>query len=194
MGPGPDMTIRVVELPCERSFDLPVSFVRSAIEGLPLRAALQAPADDPHAGEAKTELSAYGEGDNVFVRGSLRGWLEVACSRCVGPAKLAVDEELFVTFMPAAAMPRPSEPGADADADAEVGDDDLELYPYDGEVIDLQQLLRDQLILSVPFAPLCDEGCLGLCSVCGANLNEGDCGCEREVLDPRLQALKNIKL
>ncbi len=187
------MTIRVVELPCERSFDLPVSFVRAAIEGLPLRAALGAPADDPNAGEAATAMSLYGEGENVFARGTLRGWLEVACSRCVGAARVAVDEEVFVTFMPTAAMPKQDAP-EEGEADIEVGEDDLELYPYDGEVVDLQPLLRDQLILSVPFAPLCDDACRGLCSVCGANLNESECGCEREVLDPRLAALKNIKL
>jgi uncharacterized protein len=186
------MTIRVVELPCERSLDLPVPFVRAAIEGLPLRAALGAPADDPDAGEASAAVSAYGEGENVFVRGNLRGHLVVACSRCVGPANIAVDEEIFVTYMPAGAMPKQEEDGADEDA--EVGEDDLELYPYDGEVVDLGPLLRDQLILSVPFAPLCDDACRGLCSVCGTNLNEGECGCEREVMDPRLAALKNLKL
>jgi uncharacterized protein len=192
MGLGPDMTIRVVELPCERSLDLPMAFVRAAIEGLPLRAALGAPADDPDAGEASAAVSAYGEGEHVFVRGQLRGHLVVACSRCVGPARIAVDEEIFVTYMPAGAMPKQEDVGDDEDA--EVGEDDLELYPYDGEVVDLGPLLRDQLILSVPFAPLCDDACRGLCSVCGTNLNEGECGCEREVMDPRLAALKNLKL
>ena len=186
------MTIRVVELPCERSFELPVSFVRTAIAELPLRVALQAPAEDPDAGSAAAAMSAYGEGENVFVRGSLTGWLQVACSRCVGPAKVAVNEDIFVTFMPSGAMPQP-EAGAE-EAGAEVGEDDLELYPYDGETVDLDPLLRDQLILSVPFAPLCNDACRGLCAVCGANLNEGECGCDREVLDPRLAALKNIKL
>jgi uncharacterized protein len=192
MVPGPDMTIRVVELPCERSFGLPVSFVRAAIEALPLRAALGAPADDPDAGEASAEVSAYGEGENVFVRGSLRGHLVVACSRCVGPAKVAVEEEIFITYLPAGAMPRQDE--VPEDEEAAIGEDDLELYPYDGEVVDLEPLLRDQLVLSVPFAPLCDDACRGLCSVCGTNLNEGECGCEREIADPRLAALKNLKL
>ena len=183
------MMIRVVELPAERRFDLPVSFVRAAIADLPLRVALQPAADDPDAGEAAVDLAAYGEGDNVFVRGSVRGWVEVACSRCVGRARVVVGEELFVTFMPSGAMPQQPD---DAE-DEEVEGDDLEVYPYDGEAIDLQPLLRDQLILSVPFAPLCDDACRGLCSVCGTNLNEGECGCEREVMDPRLAALKHIK-
>ena len=190
MGSGTDMKIRVMELPCERNFSLPLGFVRAAIESLPLRAALGAGPEDP-AGEAKSEISLYGEDENVFVRGTLSGWLEVACSRCVGPAQVAVDEDLQVTFMPTGAIPE--EPG-EPESETEIEDDDLELYPFDGETIDLEPLLRDQLVLSVPFAPLCDDACRGLCAVCGSNLNEGECGCEREVGDPRLAALKNIKL
>lgn len=188
MGSSSEMTIRVVELPCERSFALPVAFVRGAIEGLPLRAALGADPEDPDAGEAFTEVSLYEEGENVFVRGTLRGWLEVACSRCVGRARVAVDEALQVTYMPTAAIPEETEREVDLE------EDDLELYPFDGESIDLQPLLRDQLVLSVPFAPVCDEACRGLCPECGGDLNNVDCGCEREVIDPRLAALKNIKL
>src|SRR6266568_4727382 len=65
---------------------------------------------------------------------------------------------------------------------------------YTGKVIDLDPIVREQILLAVPGYPVCEEGCKGLCSVCGANLNERDCGCDRHVPDPRWAGLKNIKL
>ena len=193
MDTGAEMTIRLAELPCERSFRLPVAFVRTSLEGLPLRDALEATPDDPEAGSGEAALSVYGEGENVFVRGSLRGWVEVACSRCVGRARVPVDEELQVTFMPTAHIPA-KEPSETEDEGAEITGDDLDLYPYEGEEIDLKPLFRDQIILAVPFAPLCGEDCQGLCPKCGADLNERQCGCDPHVVDPRLAALKDIEL
>ncbi len=55
-------------------------------------------------------------------------------------------------------------------------------------------MVREQLVLSLPADPVCREDCQGLCTVCGANLNERDCGCDRHVPDPRWAGLKNIKL
>ena len=52
-----------------------------------------------------------------------------------------------------------------------------EIYPIDDDVIDLAPLVRDSVVLELPAAPLCREDCAGLCPQCGANLNEGACGC-----------------
>ena len=65
---------------------------------------------------------------------------------------------------------------------------------YSGKVIDLDPLVREQLVLSLPAYPVCREDCKGLCPVCGANLNERECGCDRHVPDPRWAGLKSIKL
>jgi len=54
---------------------------------------------------------------------------------------------------------------------------DEELYPIVDETIDLGPLARDAVVLELPMAPLCREDCAGLCVQCGANRNEGDCGC-----------------
>ena len=69
-----------------------------------------------------------------------------------------------------------------------------ELDPNDIEdnAIDLTEMFRDILIASQPIQNLCKEDCKGLCPVCGQNLNEGDCKCDRSVVDPRLEALKNF--
>ena len=59
--------------------------------------------------------------------------------------------------------------------------------------IDVTELLRDELIAGQPMKNLCKADCKGLCPVCGANLNDGECGCDRFTIDPRLEALKAIR-
>ena len=61
-------------------------------------------------------------------------------------------------------------------------------------MVDLDPILREQVLLSLPEYPVCQEGCKGLCSVCGKNLNEGECGCDRKVPDPRWAGLAKVKL
>jgi uncharacterized protein len=65
---------------------------------------------------------------------------------------------------------------------------------FDGRKIDLDPILQEQVLLALPMSLVCRESCRGLCPVCGENLNEKQCGCEREVVDPRWMALKNVKL
>src|SRR5690606_25493664 len=104
---------------------------------------------------AEAKLSFYGEGDSVFARGTLRGWIEVACGRCVGPVRVDIDEALAATFRPREFVPEDL-PQGEGD-EVELTEDDIDLYPYEGEEIDLAPVLREQIILAVPFAPLCRE-------------------------------------
>ncbi len=180
------MKVPLRELPTSLDLELDNGFVRDAVAGLPLRVALERPEDDPDAGRASAHLELYQEGDGVFASGQVSGWIEVACSRCVGPVRIPVDERVTVTFLPKERVPD------DDDQEVEVTEDDLDLFPYEGEEIDLAQLLREQLILAVPYAPLCRPDCKGLCSQCGADLNQAECGCQREILDPRLAPLRAL--
>ena len=186
-------------MPCHRRVELSPQFVGQVVSGLPLRVALERPDDDPEAGGGTAELDLYVEGENVFARGQLSGWVDIACSRCVGPVRIALEEPLSVTFMPAARLPdEEDDDEAEADEepaaiDAATGADDLDVFPYQGEQIDLEPLLREQILLAVPFAPLCSESCRGLCPVCGIDRNTGSCTCESVPPDPRWSTLKNLK-
>lgn len=162
------------------------------LRGLPMRDALGAPEGDPAAGHGKADVEIYADGSHVFVTGSFNGELTVACSRCVEPVKVPIEEKLMVTFMPASEMPAEADDDA-AEEGAEVAGDDLDLFPYEGEVVDLEPLFREQFVLSVPYAPLCKEDCKGLCPQCGIDRNTGTCACESPI-DPRLAALKGLKL
>jgi len=66
-------------------------------------------------------------------------------------------------------------------------------YPMVGDELDLEPLARDAVVLELPLAPLCKQGCLGLCPLCGADLNEGGCGCSADGGYPRWAALDVLR-
>ncbi|HEY5450600.1 MAG TPA: DUF177 domain-containing protein [Polyangia bacterium] len=103
-------------------------------------------------------------GDDYLLRGELVGDLETPCARCLEPALVHVDLPLTVTFVPAGA--EDVDPEEDADPD---------VVTFKGGEIDLSGELRDELVLAVPFNPLCDEACRGLCPLCGGNRNLVPC-------------------
>lgn len=156
-----------------------------------MRKALGKDAGD--AGSADAELEFYIEGDNIFARGNLDAWVELACSRCLVSLRHKISESLALTFLPGGHLPLEGDADDEAEADDESAETD-DTYGYEGEELDMQPLLRERLLLAIPYAPLCKPDCLGLCSQCGASLNDSECGCDRKVLDPRLAALKNIKV
>ena len=184
--------VLVRDLPTHRTLEVGPERVSEWVRGLPMRDALGAPDVDPQAGQGVADLDLYADGANVFASGTFTGHLVVACSRCIGPVKLVLDEKLLVTFMPQSEMPA-EEAGEDSEEGLEIGGEDLDLFPYDGETVDLEPLLREQFVLAIPYAPLCSETCKGLCPQCGIDRNTSTCTCEAPV-DPRLAALKGLKL
>ena len=185
-------TVLVRDLPVHRRFEVPPTLVGEWLKGLPMRDALGAPEGDPEAGQGVADLDLYADGTHAFASGTFKGHLTVACSRCVNPVKLVLDETLRVTFMPPSEMPQDDE-DAPSEEGAEVAEGDLDVFPFDGEKIELEPLFREQFVLAVPYAPLCAEDCKGLCPQCGIDRNTGTCSCEKPI-DPRLAALKGLKL
>lgn len=61
-------------------------------------------------------------------------------------------------------------------------------------MFDITEIVRDTLIISQPIKNLCKADCRGLCPICGFNLNNGDCKCDRFIADPRLAILQDLKL
>jgi uncharacterized protein len=177
------MKVKLRELPADRHIDLAPAFLRDILAGMN---------PDPGAGsgaapgEITADLSITEEHGTVFADGSLTGWIGVTCSRCLGTARLTIDEPFRVTFLPHAE-------GEDEDEEVELNQDDLDVASYHGDEIDLEPPLREQILLAVPIAPLCDEQCKGLCPLCGADRNQGECGCPEQTVDPRWSALKNLK-
>lgn len=134
----------------------------------------------------------------VFLTGEFQPALTAPCKRCVKEVALP----LAVSFSLRMVDKREAERSEhveddDADQDTRAGTFDLDQVdaePFDGKTIDLDPIVREQVLLALPVSVLCREDCKGLCSVCGQDLNEKDCGCERKVVDVRLAKLKDIKL
>ncbi len=133
----------------------------------------------------------------VRLGGRITAEVTAACRRCLLPVSADVPVDFDVTLVPADEYGS-DEPEKDDGEHGPVGGsfapEEAEEDTYTGKVIDLDPIVREQVLLALPGYPVCNEGCKGLCSVCGANLNERDCGCDRHVPDPRWAGLKNVKL
>jgi len=105
-------------------------------------------------------------GDDYLLRGELSGDLETSCARCLEPALVHVDVPITVTFVPAGT--EDVEPESEEEGDPDV-------VTFKGGELDLSDELRDELVLAIPFNPLCDEACRGLCPLCGGNRNIVPC-------------------
>jgi DUF177 domain-containing protein len=122
---------------------------------------------------------------DIRVRGDLSTQLELACARCLEPVKLDVERSFDLLYRPL---------GADAGrAELSVTAAEAEISYYEGEGLLLEDMLREQVLLSVPLKAICREDCEGLCPHCGKNLNSGQCSCTDQMEDPRWAALKEIR-
>jgi uncharacterized protein len=124
-------------------------------------------------------------GRDILVRGRLGGHLKLACSRCLEAFTAPVAADFDLLLMPG--------PQAGSPEEEELSRTDLDLDYYTGEVVDLESLLREQIILLVPLKPLCDENCKGLCFHCGANLNRETCQCRPETANSPFAHLAKLK-
>ena len=114
--------------------------------------------------------------EGVLVTGTATVELRGECVRCLGEVseQLEVDvQELFV------------HPESDATEE--------EASRLEGDLLDLEPLLRDGVVLDLPFQPLCREDCQGLCAECGANLNDDPAHTHEAALDPRWEKLRRLE-
>lgn len=75
---------------------------------------------------------------------------------------------------------------------SDITDDDELIFYYDNDEVDLTEQVLSSILLSLPMKSLCDDNCRGLCLVCGKDLNEGECNCNIQEIDPRLAKLKDL--
>jgi uncharacterized protein len=128
------------------------------------------------------------DGDTVHVRGHLRARLALECGRCLETFPLPVEQELDLFYLPHRAD------GLEEEDEVELSDRDMVVAYYDGERLDLGDVIREQFFLAVPMKRLCGEQCRGRCPSCGINRNTQSCACvlAEDIGDPRLAGLKKI--
>ena len=111
---------------------------------------------------------------------------DLRCSRCAEPYPFANASSFHLRF-----RPRPEALAENEEIEINPGELDVEFYTE--RQIPLRYLADEQIQLSIPMKPLCDEKCLGLCPACGANRNREECRCETSVVDERWGALQGIR-
>jgi len=123
-------------------------------------------------------------GKSITARGRLAGEATLHCSRCLCDFPWAFE----IDFLETCALREVDDP---REYQAEEDEDDP-IPILDEKVVDLTELVRQLVAVEVPYRPLCQPDCAGLCPRCGADLNQGPCGCDRDDADPRWAKLKDL--
>jgi uncharacterized protein len=120
--------------------------------------------------------------DKFLVQGTIRGGIRIRCDRCLEPFHKKVESQFHVYLV----VPRE---GSDQE-EIELLDEDMEVDFVKGDAVDLSDVIREQIYLSLPMRSVCKENCRGLCPVCGANLNETSCPCGKAESPPAFSKLR----
>jgi uncharacterized protein len=114
-------------------------------------------------------------GDVLLLEAMVEAMVNRTCGRCLKAFTGKSTAEVLEKFYPASAE--------NIENDA---------FIYESDIVDLTEPIRESLLLAEPLQALCRIDCQGLCPVCGADRNKGDCGCDTTTVDPRLAALKQF--
>jgi uncharacterized protein len=138
-------------------------------------------------GPVRIEAQAEKGGDAEYVvDGKVQFTADFTCARCVEPYPIANTSTFHVRF-----RPRPA--ALDSEEIEITAPEELDVEFYTERDMPLRDLALEQVQLSIPMKPLCDENCLGLCPQCGANRNREECRCEEKAVDGRWGALAEIR-
>jgi uncharacterized protein len=108
--------------------------------------------------------------DNVRLEGSIRCSLSLMCGRCLDVFPFPVQASLDVGLIKKIPVP---------ETELELAEEDLEVYYYEGDEIDINPLVYEEVLLNMPIKPLCREDCKGICAICGKNNNIEECHCNK---------------
>jgi uncharacterized protein len=138
-------------------------------------------------GPLLVQLTVAREYDHIRVHGRVGTKVRLGCSRCLVEYDMEIDAPFTIFYMPAAA-------GISQDEEVELTDEDLVSAIYEGDEIDFTLEISEQILTEIPFKPLCNEECRGLCPECGSDLNETGCGCKDASFSIKFGALKNLNV
>ena len=136
-------------------------------------------------GPAEVRGRARRKGGEVEVGGSLKAKFETPCARCLKPVAVPISSDFSERFVKAVSWR--------SEELHELNREDLDLAVFDGEAIDLDQLVREEILLAIPSQVLCREDCKGLCAVCGVDKNLASCDCEATRTDSHWEKLKDLR-
>ncbi len=156
------------------------------ISGYPNLLALHEAGECVFLGPLRVNLYVAREFDHIRVNGRVETEISLNCARCLAEYRMEIVSPFTIFYMPDNGMPQ--------DEDVELAEEDLISATYEGDDIDFTAEISEQVILAIPFKPLCREDCRGLCANCGADLNTAQCKCDRNDINLKFSALKNLKI
>ena len=124
-------------------------------------------------------------GSEVRVSGKIDAHVEVECDRCLKAIEMPVLANFALEYITGQQY--------ESTHAAELSTEELAVSVFDGDGIDVDEIVREQILLAVPDRALCRNECKGICAKCGTDLNSGNCNCESSEIDPRWEALKKFK-
>jgi uncharacterized protein len=149
------------------------------VKDLELGSAFAGRKDILHHSPVHTDLHLKHEAGAIEISGTLSVDLELSCSRCLSQVKQTVELPFKEVF-----TQKPVD-----EAGQEFGED---VHLVTEDKVDLEPYVAENVVVGLPYIPLCDEACKGLCPVCGENRNLKDCGCKEDRIDPRLAGLADL--
>ena len=132
-------------------------------------------------GKAELVMGSLGE---IRVTGQVKVRLQADCDRCLEPARFPIDADFALYYRPVA------EGYGD---EKEIDSGEAEMGFYEGDGVELNDVLREFILLTLPMQRVCRESCKGICPICGQNRNQKECQCHAETTDDRWAALKSLK-
>jgi uncharacterized protein len=121
----------------------------------------------------------------IHISGQLHTRIEVVCARCLEPVVEEVSRDFDLFYRPLQSM--------DRDEEMRLKVDDTEMAFFQGQGLFLTDVLAEQVLLAMPMKVICRSDCRGLCPHCGTNLNNEECRCSVQTLDPRMAPLARFK-
>jgi uncharacterized protein len=134
--------------------------------------------------EGVAKLLGHSLGE-IEIRGSLRVTVEAPCDRCLETATVPVEKEFDLLYCPADEVKGGGEDEIEGDA--------TEVAFYEGDRLNLNDVLREVVLLALPMQLVCSEECKGICPGCGQNRNLQQCNCQAETSDDRWNKLKALR-
>lgn len=172
----------------------PIKGTRGASLEVDFEEKLPSPWDDAHVivEPVRVRASVTNSGRFYLVRGEIKTAAAAACDRCLEAITLPISLEFEEEFRPRGRAPAALEEGEEPGHEDPAEGDGEEENTFDGDAIDLDDVVREYLVLALPAKVTCREECAGICPHCGGNRNQVACDCEERSVDPRLAGLMDF--
>jgi len=131
------------------------------------------------------ELLANTDGE-LRIQGRLTVEMAAQCDRCLARARFPLEAAFDLFYRPMSCIAR--------DEEVQIDEGESEIGFYEDGGIEIEDILREQVLLALPMQRVCSEVCKGICPVCGRNRNETECDCRISDIDDRWGALRKLEL